>query len=142
MYEKLYSEENKAEDEETKGDQAAPQKKKPKKVAFAGEDKKIRIIRQKRGGRKMVSSMIGFEKFGCELDDVAKVFSKKLGTGAAAMNIEYRETNCLGVQVQGDVTERMEDILESDFAKFNITIDMCTFEDGGNKKNRTMGGGR
>ena len=65
----------------------------------------------KRGGKKIVSSIIGLEAYGLDLVEAAKVFSRKLGTGAAAMNIEYRELNVLGIQVQGDVSERLEDLL-------------------------------
>ena len=65
-------------------------KKKKKKVAFAPEAAKIRVIKQKRGGKKIVSSILGFDKYGCDLPDVAKKISKRCGTGAAAMEIDYK----------------------------------------------------
>jgi hypothetical protein len=42
--------------------------------------------------------------------------------------------------VQGDVEERFEEFLASDLKQFNISFEMVHFEDGGQKKNRTMGG--
>lgn len=33
----------------------------------------------------MISTIIGLEKYGCDLADTAKKMSKKFGTGAAAM---------------------------------------------------------
>ena len=69
-------------------------------MAFASDsEKKIRVIKLKRGGRKVVSSIIGFDAFGCDLADTAKLLSRKLGTGAAAMMIEYKELKLMGVQV-------------------------------------------
>ena len=69
-------------------------------MAFASDsEKKIRVIKLKRGGRKVVSSIIGFDAYGCDLADTAKLLSRKLGTGAAAMMIEYKELKLMGVQV-------------------------------------------
>jgi len=81
-------------------------------VGFASEqERKIRVIKLKRGGKKIVSSILGLDAYGVDLADMAKVFSKRLGTGAAAMNIEYRELNIMGIQVQGDVEGRLEELL-------------------------------
>jgi translation initiation factor 1 (eIF-1/SUI1) len=76
--------------EESK-ESAKPQKKK-KKVGFSVEtDKKIRVIKLKRGGRKYVSSIVGLDKYGVDLAEAAKKLSKKVGAGAASMLIEYKE---------------------------------------------------
>ena len=81
-------------------------------MGFASEqERKIRVIKLKRGGKKIVSSILGLDAYGVDLADMAKVFSKRLGTGAAAMNIEYRELNIMGIQVQGDVEGRLEELL-------------------------------
>ena len=40
------------------------------------------------------------------------------------------------------MTGRLEEIVESDLASYNIPVAKIEYEDGGNKKNRTMGGGR
>ena len=87
-------------------------------------------------------SIVGFDAYGCNLADVAKILSRKLGTGAAAMEIEYRELRVEGVQVQGDVQGRLEEVLTGELASFSIPVAKVVYEDGGNKKNRTMGGGR
>ena len=43
--------------------------------------------------------------------------------------------------MQGDVAERFEEFVTTDLKQFNIPYEMVSFEDGGSKKNRTMGGG-
>ena len=50
---------------------------------------KIRVIKLKRGGKKVVSSIVGLHGYCPDLAEVAKILSRKLGTGAAAMTIEY-----------------------------------------------------
>ena len=45
----------------------------------------------------MVSSIVGLDAYGCDLADTAKMMSRKFGSGAAAMQIEYRELNVLGI---------------------------------------------
>lgn len=92
MYDEIYPEVG--EEEEESKDAGKPKKKKGKKVAFAADqDKKIRVIKLKRGGKKFVTSIIGMDAYGVDLEDAAKLFSRKLGTGAAAMQIEYKELN-------------------------------------------------
>jgi hypothetical protein len=44
--------------------------------------------------------------------------------------------------VQGDVAPRIEELITQDLARFEIPMEKVEIEDGGNKKNRTMGGGR
>lgn len=48
----------------------------------------------------------------------------------------------MGIQVQGDVEERFEDFITNDLAKYAISYELVSYEDGGSKKNRTMGGGK
>lgn len=62
----------------------------------------------------MISSIVGLDKYGCDLADIAKKMSKKFGTGAAAMQVEYRELKCEGIQVQGDVAERFEEFVATE----------------------------
>jgi len=95
------------------------------------------VIKLKRGGKKAISSIVGLDDFGCNLADVAKLLSRKMGSGAAAILIEHKEISREGIQVQGDVTERFEDFIKNDLKQFNINIDAVTYEEGGNKKNRT-----
>ena len=62
----------------------------PKKVGFVTDgEKKIRVIKLSRGGKKAISSIVGMEAYGCDLADCAKILSRKLGSGAAAMLVEY-----------------------------------------------------
>ena len=79
----------------------------------------------------MISLIIGLEKYGCDLAEVARKMSKKFGTGAASMQIEYRELHCDGIQVQGDVEDRLEEFIANDLKQFAIPYEMVTFEDGG-----------
>ena len=51
------------------------------------------MIKLKRGGKKIVSSIVGLDAYGCDLADTAKILSRKLGSGAAAMLIEYQGLN-------------------------------------------------
>lgn len=99
-------------------------------------DKKIRVIKLKRGGKKIISDILGLELFGCNLADVAKLMGKKFGTGAAATLIQFKEISQDGIQVQGDVEDRLEEFLAKDLAKYEIPYDCVTFEAGGNYKTR------
>jgi len=59
-------------------------------VGFSTDgERKIRVIKMKRGGKKTISSIVGMEAYGCDLADCAKILSRKLGSGAAAMTVEY-----------------------------------------------------
>jgi density-regulated protein DRP1 len=59
-------------EEESKEGAPKKIKKKGKKVAFADKgDMKIRVIKLKRGGKKVVSSIVGLEAYGCDLVAVA-----------------------------------------------------------------------
>ena len=69
--------------------------------------------------------------------------SKKFGTGASATEIDYKENrDRMGILIQGDVTERFEEFVENNLKKFNINLEQIYIEDGGSKKNRTMGRGK
>ena len=141
LFEQIYPPVEEDGDEESKD--AKPKQKKKKKVGFAADaEKKIRVIKLRRGGKKVVSSIIGLDAYGCDLEQTAKVMSKKMGAGAAAMMIEYRELKVMGIQIQGDVSDRLEELITQDLAQFEIPMNKIEIEDGGNKKNRTMGGGR
>jgi translation initiation factor 1 (eIF-1/SUI1) len=43
------------------------------------------VIKLHRGGKKLICSVIGLERYGCNLEEVARMMKKKFGTGAAAM---------------------------------------------------------
>ena len=44
-----------------------------------------------------MSAIIGLEKYGCDLAEVAQKMSKKFGTGAASMLVEYKELKQEGI---------------------------------------------
>ncbi|MFM7856443.1 MAG: hypothetical protein ACKO96_32105 [Flammeovirgaceae bacterium] len=131
MFERLYpSVEVSA---ENNGEEAKEQKKQKKKVKIA-EKKEIRVIKLKRGGKKIICNILGFELFGCNLADVAQKMGKKFGSGAAAVLVEHKGLSQDGVQIQGDVQDRLEEFLSKELAKFEIPWECVTFEDGGNYK--------
>ena len=82
----------------------------------------------KRSGKKTISSIVGLHAYGCDLEDVAKIFARKLGSGAAAMQVEYREINEMGIQVQGDVSEKLEAILANELAQYNIPYEKKQYQ--------------
>jgi translation initiation factor 1 (eIF-1/SUI1) len=52
-------------------------------------EKKIIVLKMKRGGKKIQSVIIGLDKYGCNLADIAKVLSKRFATGAAEAETEH-----------------------------------------------------
>ena len=69
--------------------------------------------------------------------------AKKFGCGAAACEIDYKESReRMGILIQGDVRDKFEDFVNNNLAKLNINMDNVFIEDGGSKKNRTMGRGK
>merc|ERR1712083_741493 len=71
MFEALYP----TNDEEAKDENADSKPKKKKKGGVKFEestDKKIRVITQKRGGKKMCTTIFGLEAYGCNLEEVAQ----------------------------------------------------------------------
>lgn len=90
-----------------------------------------------RGGRKVVSQITGLEYYCKDLKTLASKFGKKFSCGAALATDEiYGEC----VSVQGDVEERLIDLLETDkeFMKLEIPVEKVEFMDMGNKKGRKM----
>ena len=86
LFLELYPPVQASEGEETK----EQPKKKKKSVKFTGE-KKIRVIKMKRGGKKIICNILGFELYGCDLTEVARLLSKRYGSGAAKILVEFKE---------------------------------------------------
>lgn len=87
MFASLYTPVEGEEEGETK-----KKKKKGKKVGFASDaDKTVRVIKMKRSGKKIICAILGLDAYGVDLEVAARILSKKMGTGAASMMIEYRE---------------------------------------------------
>ena len=73
-------------------------KKKKKKVAFkVSADAEIRVVKMKRGGKKMQSLIIGLEAYGIKIAEAAKALSKRMATGAVATESDYKgiSYNCI-----------------------------------------------
>ena len=49
------------------------------------KDKKIRVILLKRGGKKIISNILGLEHYNVNLGDCARLLAKKFACGAAAV---------------------------------------------------------
>ena len=45
----------------------------------------------KRGGKKVICNILGFEQYGCNLTEVARMLSKRFGSGAAQILVEFKE---------------------------------------------------
>jgi density-regulated protein DRP1 len=97
---------------------------------------KVTILKMKRSGKKIQSVIIGLDAFGCDLAAVAKIMSKKFATGANQAETDHHGVTYNAIQVQGDVTERIEEIIEVDLAKYKIPKEAIVIEDAGNKKGR------
>jgi hypothetical protein len=51
----------------------------------------------RRGGKKVICNILGFELYGCNLTDVARLLSKRFGSGAAQILVEFKEISQDGV---------------------------------------------
>jgi translation initiation factor 1 (eIF-1/SUI1) len=51
-------------------------------------DTDIKIYKAKRGGKKMICSVVGLQAYGVPMKDLAKVMSKKFCCGAAVADDE------------------------------------------------------
>jgi len=96
MAQKFYPEST---NEESKDENTEEPKKKKKKVVKIAVEKNIRVIKLKRGGKKLISDIVGLDLFGCNLADVAQLMGKKFGTGASAIEIEHKGIKEEGIQV-------------------------------------------
>jgi len=79
--------------------------------------------------------MTGFEYYTKDLKGLASKFGKKFSCGANIANDElYGEC----ISVQGDVEDRLIELLETDkdMQKLEIPLNKIEFEDKGNKKGR------
>ena len=124
-----------AKGEEAKGEEAKEEK--PKRKVKFGKDicGLIKVYRLKRGGRKVICQLTGFEYYTKDLKSIAKLFGKKFSCGSnVAQDDIYGEC----ISVQGDVEDRLLDLIETDkdFQKFEIPFEKIIFEDCGNKKGR------
>ena len=118
-------------EEEKKGetDDAKPKKKVNKKDGI------IRVFKLKRGGKKVLCQMTGFEYYTKDLKGLASKFGKKFSCGCnVAQDDIYGEC----ISVQGDVEDRLLELMETDkdLQKLEIPFEKIEFEEKGNKKGR------
>ena len=121
--------------QEVKKDEEEPEKKPKKKVKFGKNEGLIKVTKLHRGGKKIICQITGFEFYTKDLKALASKFGKKFSCGAAvAQDDIYGEC----VSVQGDVEDRLMELLETDkdFMKLEIPLQKVEFEDMGNKKGR------
>ena len=146
MYKEIYGalpdeqpeEEKKAATAEGEGEEAKPKK----KVKFGKNPDDIGVItvyKQKRGGRKVISQIVGFEHYTKDLKSLASKFGKKFSCGS---NLATDEIHGECISVQGDVEDRLLEILEQDkdLEKLGVPFEKIRFVDDGNKKGRKRPG--
>jgi len=109
--------------------------KKVKKVGFKKDEGIVRIFKQHRGGKKVVSQITGLEHYTKDLKGLASKLGKKFSCGASLAHDDIHG-DC--VSVQGDVEDRLIELLETDkdMMALMIPIEKVEFEDMGNKKGR------
>ncbi|TNV73834.1 hypothetical protein FGO68_gene6770 [Halteria grandinella] len=115
--------------------EAAPQQqqKKKKKVSLAPSgDSDVKIYKAKRGGKKVISTVVGLHNYGVPLKDMAKIMGKKFACGAAYQPDDEKYGEC--IQIQGDVAERFVDLLEAELTKYKVPFDRIKFEEVKKKK--------
>jgi density-regulated protein DRP1 len=107
--------------------------KKKKKVGIAVGEKPgaIKVYKTKRGAKKVICYVVGLHTYGINLKDIAKVMGKKFACGAAVSE-EDKYGECIAVQ--GDIEERFEDFVDSDLAKYKVSIDNVEFIEEKKKK--------
>lgn len=130
LYGVIYEGRKEEVDQEAKKNKKNKNIKQPEKVTA---DTEVRVLKQKRGGKKMVTTVHGIGNSGINLKEFSKKLGKKFACGNAIVIDE--ESGEQIVQLLGDIDEGdLMKTIESDFpelmkAKFN-------FVEGGNKKGR------
>lgn len=142
LYQEVYGEvaQDIGEEEEKKADGEEEGEAKPKKkVKFGKEVGVITVYKQKRGGRKTISQIVGFEHYVKDLKGLASKFGKKFSCGC---NLATDDIHGECISVQGDVEDRLLEILEQDkeLSLLNIPENMIKFVEDGNKKGRKRPG--
>ena len=93
------------------------------------------MYKLKRGGRKIICQMTGFEFYTKDLKGLASKFGKKFSCGCnVAQDDIYGEC----ISVQGDVEDKLLELMESDkdLQELAIPFEKIKFADMGNKKGR------
>lgn len=131
LYQKIYLDREDEVAEESKG-----KKKKIKTMKKTNEITKstqFKVVKYKRGGKKMVTEIYGLDGYGLNLKDLAKKLGKKFACGNSMIKSE--DTGESIVQFLGDIDEDAFMIaVSNDFP--DLAVAKFKFESGGNKKGR------
>ena len=114
--------------EETKTEEAKP-KEETKKAKKEKGDNLILIELSKRGKNKHVTHVFNLEKFGLNLKDVAKMFSKKF---ACSSTVTKEDNGKEGITLTGEFGYEIVDYLTEKFP--NIKPEMCQVKEPKEKK--------
>mmetsp|Transcript_15622 Transcript_15622/g.43168 ORF Transcript_15622/g.43168 Transcript_15622/m.43168 type:complete len:258 (+) Transcript_15622:66-839(+) len=90
----------------------------------------VYIKKLSRGGRKCVTQVVGLEGFEIKLDAMAKLFKKKFACGAAVVQGDNGQPDC--VEIQGDFGEEVIEIVQSEHK--DIPYEKFSCSEGGTKK--------
>jgi len=104
-------------------------------VAFGKAAEKpgvLKVHKTMRGGKKIISTVIGLENFKANLKDVSKLLAKALGCGISVSN-DPEHGNVL--LIQGDMEEdtRFGDFFLDTMPELNITPDKIVYDGKGKK---------
>lgn len=124
--------EDKKEDDDQIVEKPKPQKKKGKNPEDLG---KVHVYKLKRGGKKVICLISGLEYYTKDLKSLASKFGKKFSCGC---NIAQDDIYGEVISVQGDVEDKLLDLLEQDkeMQALKVPSEKIIFEDKGNKKGR------
>jgi density-regulated protein DRP1 len=96
-------------------------------------DTDVKIYKAKRGGKKIISTVVGLHNYGVPMKDMAKIMGKKFACGSAYVPDDEKYGEC--IQIQGDVSTRFMDFVESDLAaKYKVPSERIKFEEVKKKK--------
>jgi translation initiation factor 1 (eIF-1/SUI1) len=95
-------------------------------------DTDVKVYKTKRGGKKVISTVVGLHNYGVPMKDMAKIMGKKFACGAAYQADDEKYGEC--IQVQGDISERFVDFLEADLIKYKVPFERIKFEEVKKKK--------
>ena len=93
------------------------------------------VYKLKRGGKKVICQMTGFEYYSKDIKSLASKFGKKFSCGS---NIAVDEIYGECISVQGDIEDKLLEYLETDkdMKELNIPFEKIKFNEMGNKKGR------
>lgn len=92
----------------------------------------MKVYKAKRGGKKVISTVVGLHHYGIPMKDITKVMGKKFACGAAYVADDEKYGEC--IQIQGDISERFLDFVDGELAKYKVPTERVKFEEVKKKK--------